>query len=285
MQRYKILHRTYYNFPEPVTFNSHILRLRPREGPELRIESSLLKILPSASLRWLRDAEDNAVAVATFSNTAKQLAIESEVIVQQYHLNPFEFLLTDYANSLPFSYTSEDFGTLAPYINYDKGPDHFLLQEWTSQICQSGQQISTSSFLNRLCRMIHEDMTYHVREEQGVQTAHKTLTYRSGSCRDFANLFIQAARLFGLAARFVSGYLHAPVSTLNFGATHAWAEVFLPGAGWKGFDPTLGRMVDADHIAVAVASLPEAISPVEGSFNGPSGAAELDVGVWVSQLA
>jgi transglutaminase-like putative cysteine protease len=123
-----------------------------------------------------------------------------------------------------------------------------------------------------------------VREEPGVQSATDTLTRASGSCRDFANLFMQAARHLGLAARFVSGYLHAEPSSANYGSTHAWAEVFLPGAGWKGFDPTIGKIVGTDHFAVAVARLPESVPPIAGSFIGPPGAS-LDVGVWVTALA
>ena len=117
----------------------------------------------------------------------------------------------------------------------------------------------------------------------GVQTPTETLLYGTGSCRDSAYLFMEAARRLGFASRFVSGYLHSPPSSANFGATHAWAEVFLPGAGWKGFDPTIGEVVGTNHIAVAVARMPESVPPVAGSFVGPPGAS-LDVGVWVSEL-
>ena len=116
-----------------------------------------------------------------------------------------------------------------------------------------------------------------------MQTPAETLSLGTGSCRDWALLFIEAARRLGLAARFVSGYLNTPPSPRNYGATHAWAEVFLPGAGWKGFDPTTGLVVGTDHIAVAVARLPESVPPVKGSFIGPPGSS-LDVGVWVTPL-
>jgi transglutaminase-like putative cysteine protease len=134
-----------------------------------------------------------------------------------------------------------------------------------------------------LCIGINQSLTYKIREEPGVQSASETLQKGTGSCRDFANLFMEAARLLGLASRFVSGYLHAPASSQNYGATHAWAEVYLPGAGWKGFDPTIGEVVGSKHIAVAVARLPESVSPVTGAFFGPPNAT-LDVGVWVSEL-
>ena len=120
-----------------------------------------------------------------------------------------------------------------------------------------------------------------MREEPGVQSAIKTLACGTGSCRDFAFLFMEAMRCLGLAARFVSGYLYAPLIA-EIGSTHAWAEVYLPGAGWKGFDPTIGKIVGSDHIAVAVARLPEAVPPIAGSFAG-SADSSLNVGVWVSQ--
>jgi transglutaminase-like putative cysteine protease len=116
-----------------------------------------------------------------------------------------------------------------------------------------------------------------------VQTPAETLSRSTGSCRDYAYLFMEAARHIGLAARFVSGYLHSPPTDADYGATHAWAEVFLPGAGWTGFDPTIGSLVGSDHIAVAVAKLPESVPPVDGSFVGRA-QSSLDVGVWVTEL-
>jgi len=284
MQRYKILHRTYYNFSAAVRLEPHALRLRPREGHELRIESSSLEITPPATLRWHRDVEDNSVAVATFDSPARQLSIESEVIIQQYNQAPLDFLVADYATDYPFAYRPNDRVVLSPYLNL---PEHTVsdqLAEWVADLWQSGEQIQTYTLLQRLSNHIQQSLSYQLREETGVQTAKETLSRGSGSCRDFAYLFLETARCLGLAARFVSGYLHAPPSTVDFGATHAWAEVFLPGAGWKGFDPTTGEIVGTDHIAVAVARLPESVPPVAGSFVGPPGAS-LDVGVWVTELS
>jgi len=283
MQRYKILHRTYYNFSGPVRLEPHALRLRPREGYELHIESATLKITPPASLRWHRDAEDNSVAIATFDTPASQLVIESEIIIQQYNEAPLDFLVAEYATDYPFAYRPDDKVILSPYLN---GADHISsapLAAWVANLWQPGAAIQTYTLLQRLSSHIQQTLTYQLREEPGVQTATDTLTRGTGSCRDFANLFMQAARHLGLAARFVSGYLHAEPSSANYGSTHAWAEVFLPGAGWKGFDPTIGKIVGADHFAVAVARLPESVPPIAGSFLGPPGAS-LDVGVWVTAL-
>jgi len=282
MQRYKIVHRTYYNFSDVVRLEPHALLLRPREGHELRIESSNLNFTPPATLRWHRDVEDNSVAIATFDSPTNQLSIESEVIIQQYNEDPLDFFVADYAIDYPFTYTSEDRVVLLPYMNIAEYSPGDLLTEWLANLWQS-ERIQTYTLLQRLCVHIHQTLSYQLREEPGVQPAEETLNRGTGSCRDFANLFMAAARRLGLASRFVSGYLHAPPSTINYGATHAWAEVYMPGAGWKGFDPTIGEMAGTNHIAVAVARLPESVPPIAGSFVGIPGAS-LDVGVWVTEL-
>jgi transglutaminase-like putative cysteine protease len=281
MQRYKILHRTYYNFSGKVWLEPHILRLRPRENHELRIESSDLKITPAASLRWYRDVEDNSVATATFDSHTDQLVIESEIIIQQYNEAPLDFLVADYVIDYPFSYTPEDMAVLSPYISSGQ-KDNKLLADWVATVWQPGERIQTYALLQRLCIHIQQTLIYQLREEPGVQSVEDTLSIGGGSCRDSAYLFMEAARYLGLAARFVSGYLKAEPSAFNYGSTHAWAEVFLPGAGWKGFDPTIGLVVGTDHTAVAVARLPESVPPVAGSFIGPP-ATSLDVGVWVTE--
>ena len=285
MQRYEILHRTYYNFTTAVQLGPHRLRLRPREGHELRVESASVRITPAASLRWSRDVEDNSVAIATFELPASQLEIESHVIVQQYNQAPFDFLLADHAATYPFAYAPEDAAVLSPYLTgaVRSANEQEVLAGWVSALWPGGESIPTFALLQRLNTHIHQSLSYRVREEAGVQTPAETLTLGTGSCRDWAFLFMEAARRLGLAARFVSGYLNTPPSSANYGATHAWAEVFLPGAGWKGFDPTTGLVVGTDHIAVAVARLPESVPPVEGSFIGPPGSS-LDVGVWVTPL-
>jgi len=283
MQRYKILHRTYYNFSAPVRLESHALRLRPREGHELRIESSTLEITPPATLRWHHDVENNSVAIATFDRPASQLLIESEIIIQQYNQAPLDFLVAEYATDYPFAYTPEDRVVLSPYMNVAEHMAKDVLDEWVAHLWQPGDRIQTYAVLQRLCAHIHQVLSYQLREECGVQPVEETLSLGTGSCRDLANLFMEAARRLGFASRFVSGYLYAPPSTVNFGATHAWAEVYLPGGGWKGFDPSIGEIVGTHHIAVAVARLPESVPPIAGSFFGPPGTSP-NVGVWVTKL-
>ncbi|MDF1812918.1 MAG: transglutaminase family protein [Verrucomicrobiales bacterium] len=284
MQRYKILHRTYYNFSDPVKPGPHVLLLRPRESYELRIESFKLDITPAASVKWHRDVEDNSVAVAVFDSVASQIVFESETVIQQYQQTPLDFLVADYAINYPFDYSRDDLSILTPYLEKQGDSSHREgVKEWVASLWQTGEKIQTYALLDRLNRDIRQNFVYQIREEPGVQSPAKTTSLRSGSCRDFATLLMAAAQHLGMAARFVSGYLNTPPSITDLGATHAWAEIYIPGAGWKGFDPTNGEVVGGNHIAVAVARLPESVPPVSGSYVGNAGST-LDVGVWVTEL-
>ena len=155
MQRYKIFHRTYYNFSAAVRLEPHALRLRPREGHELRIESSTLEITPPATLRWHRDVEDNSVAIATFDSSTNQLVVESEVIIQQYNQAPLDFLVADYATDYPFAYTPEDRVVLSPYMYSAEHTASGLLTEWVANLWQAGERIQTYALLQHLSIHIH----------------------------------------------------------------------------------------------------------------------------------
>lgn len=282
MQRYKIVHQNYYNFSTLVSLEAHELMLRPREDHTQRIESFRLRISPESSLLWHRDVEGNSVAIADFKHqSTQQLAIESEVIVQQFNEYPLDFIVADYAVDYPFSYLEDDAALLNPYRVLEQPEAQGDLDSLISSVWQISEKIQTFALLLRIARHINATCTYNVREEPGVQSVKKTLNSGAGSCRDFAYLFMQVARRLGLAARFVSGYLYVPGSILT-GSTHAWAEVYLPGAGWLGFDPTIGVVVGADHFPVAVSHLPEAVPPISGTFRGAA-QSTLDVGVWVSR--
>ncbi len=281
MQRYKIIHRTYYNYSDTVTLGEHNLLLRPREDYELRIESFTLKTTPLSSLLWHRDVEGNSVAIASFDTPTSQLVIESEVIIQQFNENPLDFIVANYAIAYPFTYQGDDNLLLSPYMILADQETIKVVNKWISNFWKSNETIQTYSLLQRIAEYIYQTLLYKGREEPGVQSATQTLSYGTGSCRDFALLFMEAVRCLGLASRFVSGYLYAPLMS-EIGSTHAWAEVYLPGAGWKGVDPTIGKIVGSDHIAVAVARLAEAVPPIAGSFVGTADST-MDVGVWVSQ--
>jgi transglutaminase-like putative cysteine protease len=282
MKRYRILHRTYYNYTDKVTLGAHRLLLRPREDHDLRIESFVLKIAPDAKIYWHRDVEGNSVAIANFIAPAQQLTVESEVIIQQFNESPLDFIVADYAINYPFAYNEGDQFLLSPYRVLPDQQTRALLNDWIFQVWKSGEEVQTYTLLQRLTATISKTLIYNVREEPGVQSAAETLSLGSGSCRDFALLFMEAVKCLGLAARFVSGYLNAPLMSSQVGSTHAWAEVYLPGVGWKGFDPTIGDLVGTDHIPVAVSRLAESVPPISGSFAG-SASSKLDVGVWVSE--
>jgi transglutaminase-like putative cysteine protease len=281
MRRYKIVHRTYYNYTSEVSLGTHTLLLHPRESHELRIESFVLKCTPQARIWWHRDVEDNSVAVADFDQRVRQLMIESEVILQQHNESPLDFIVADYAIRYPFSYTPDDQFLLSPYRVLLDQETRVLLNEWISNVWRYDEEIQSYTLLQHLAEHISKTLRYKVREEPGVQSVQQTLSLGSGSCRDFAFLFMESVRCLGLAARFASGYLYAPLMSETVGSTHAWAEVYLPGGGWKGFDPTIGDIVGKDHISVAVSRLPESVPPISGSYSGTADSS-MDVGVWVT---
>jgi len=284
MKRYQISHLTQYDFSGVVELLNHTLRLRPREGHELRIESSTLEIQPLATLRWHRDVEGNSVAIASFAQKTQWLTIKSSTVIQQYDQAPYDFLVSDYAVNYPFNYLQDDQVLLAPYMIKQGSRVSSAIAGWLSGLWQSGEQIQTFALLQRLSTSIHQSFNYQQREEEGVQTPEQSLMYGTGSCRDFANLFMISARQLGLAARFVSGYIYSAAGKQGGASTHAWTEVFLPGAGWKGFDPTNNSIVGVEHIPVAVAMAPESVSPITGSFIGPPGA-RMTVNVGVTEIS
>jgi transglutaminase-like putative cysteine protease len=266
MQRLRIQHVTEYLFSTQVTLNTHHLLLRPREGHDVRIESSKLVITPKYNIKWQRDVFDNSLAVVNFLEPTNKLSIASDVVIQHYDQAPFDFLIDDYAVNYPFTYAQSEQVDLAAFQQMLFTQDRQMINEWLLQLEVYGMQ--TFSMLMKINLAINNQFSYQMREEAGVQSPAQTLSQRSGSCRDYATLFIEACRCLGLASRFVSGYLHAPATEFGNASTHAWVEVYLPGTGWKGFDPTAGEVTGIHHIAVAVASNPEAVPPVSGSYTG-----------------
>lgn len=272
MRRLKITHLTEYQFSSPVTLLPHRLLLRPREGPEVHIESSSLTITPTNHMvKWHRDAQDNAAAVVDFQEPAQSLVITSEVVIQHYVENPFDFLFEDYAVNYPFHYVPMDRVDLLPFLQPVYPGDEDAIRNWLGLLGLGQPVMQTYALLDQVNKAIAGRFTYFSREEPGVQTPGQTLDWAQGSCRDFATLFVETCRYLGLASRFISGYAHAPATEHWSATTHAWAEVYLPGAGWKGFDPTNGEVAGRRHIPVAVSRHPEAVPPVAGSFVGPSG--------------
>ena len=268
MRRLKISHLTEYRYADRVTLHPHQLLLRPKEGPEVHIESSSLDIFPRHQVKWHRDALDNATAIVEFLETSQKLTINSEVVIQHYEENPLDFLVAEYAVNYPFQYEPRERAELQPFLQPVYPNDVNAVSNWFNQRGLVRPAKQTYGLLIEMCQSIANTFSYTVREEPGVQFPGQTLSSGQGSCRDFAALFIEACRILGLASRFVSGYAHAPHSESWSTTTHAWAEVYLPGAGWKGFDPTAGEVTGSRHISVAVSRHPETVPPVSGSFFG-----------------
>lgn len=272
----RITHRTEYRYDRPVVLNRHRLMLRPRDGHDLWVDDALLRIEPNASLRWYFDPFGNSVAEATFSEPADHLLIQSELTIRRYpserafrppeaHICPF-----------PFVYSDEDRLDLSPYLALHHPLDEEVLSKWLNSVF-IGRPEKAFSFLRGLSDAIHNNLDYSSREEMGTQSPAETISRGVGTCRDFAFLFMEAARVFGFAARFVTGYLddmptdpHTPAGPVGGGATHAWADVFIPGEGWIEFDPTNRIVGGRALIRVATTRTPSQASPVSGSFRGTS---------------
>ncbi len=269
MRRIQIRHVTEYRYAEPVRLQNHRLLVRPREGHDLRIESSRLDITPSYSIVWYRDVHGNSVASVDFKTATAQLTITSQVVVQHYGYAPEELAVAQQAEFFPFHYDPMEQIDLVVYLLAAYPQDSAALGAWLDEVWRPGQRLSTATLLNTINRKIADEIRYEVREEPGVYAPGQTLTRRRGSCRDMATLFIEACRYCGVAARFVSGYLLSSAAVRDTTTTHAWSEVYLPGTGWLGFDSTSGLMVGGEHVAVAVHRHPEAVPPVAGSFVGP----------------
>lgn len=280
MRRIRIAHVTRYRYAQPVALHAHQLMLRPREGHDIRIESSRLSIRPRHKVFWHRDVHGNSVAVVEFAEETTLLEFDSEVVIEHYEDKPVDFSLDARAAEFPFQYDAGERADLVPYLQPLFTPRVDALRGWVDRFWKPGQTLPTFDLLEQMNRAIFLQLRYRKREAAGVQRPSETLSLGSGSCRDLATLFMEACRHLGLAARFVSGYRHDANVSPGEGATHAWCEVYLTGAGWRGFDASSGERTGGDHIAVAVARHPEWIPPVSGSYRGqPRSAMEVEVAV------
>jgi transglutaminase-like putative cysteine protease len=269
MRRIEITHTTRYEYAEPVEFLTHKLHVRPREGHDIRIESSKLSIAPNYKIRWERDIYSNSIALVDFVGKSQTLEITSDVVVQHYGEQPLEFAVDKSAMLYPFHYNPLEQIDLIPYQMAVFPRDYPIVLQWLEDVCKPDKLMNTVVLLDSLNKAIVSNFEYQMREEPGVQSPRQTIESSAGSCRDFATLFIEACRVFGFASRFVSGYLLQPFGNADqHSSTHAWSEVYLPGSGWRGFDSTSGLFVGGDHIAVAHHRHPESIPPVSGSFIG-----------------
>lgn len=288
-----IRHVTTYRYARPVRLGPHRLMFRPRDSHDLRLYSTRLSVSPpAASLRWLHDVFGNSIAIAEFTDDAAELRFESDILLEHYALEHPEFAIEDYARTYPFSYSAEDIPDLGRTIErHYPDPEH-RLDAWAKRFAlpPAGTPeitlVDTQEMLERMMRAIREDFAYVAREEEGTREPAETLRLGNGSCRDFALLMIEAARTLGFAARFVSGYLYEPGgegAAVGGGATHAWVQIYLPGAGWVEFDPTNGIVGGRNLIRVAVARTPQQAIPLSGEWTGaPADFLGMEVTVKVS---
>lgn len=274
MDTLSIRHRTTYRYRCPVTFGEHRLMFRPRDSHDLRHVSSTLAISPTAAVRWRYDVFGNSIAIATFGEAAQELVFESDIVVEHYGFEGAYPPMEDYARKLPFSYAFEELPDLRRSMErHHRDPQH-RLDAWVRRFLADGAAAETWQVLKAVNTAIHDEFAYAERAEEGVQTPIETLERASGTCRDFALLMMEAARTLGMAARFVTGYLFdpgqagSPHGLRGAGATHAWAMIYLPGAGWVEFDPTNGLIGGANLIRVGVARDPAQAIPVQGTYFG-----------------
>ena len=276
----RIRHRTCYRYAYPVNFEPHRLVLRPREGHDLRVEEMSLNIFPDATIVWTRDIFGNSIAHATFPNTATELIVESDVTLRRFFDPAAPPHLVHSPGTYPLAYDTLEHGIVTGYLTPVFTEEADAVRSWISTLPHPGTFPSAESFVIRLAEIIFESFTYQRREQKGVQTPDTTLSLKSGSCRDFATLMMEALRHLGIAARFASGYLDCPATRAARGSTHAWTEVYFPRLGWRGFDPTTGKPCDHRHIVTGTSHHPRGVMPVSGRFFGPANAfVSLTVGV------
>jgi transglutaminase-like putative cysteine protease len=296
MSVFTVRHVSTYRYARPVRFGPHRLMMRPRDSHDVRLIDTKLTIAPApASLRWIHDVFGNSVALATFDTAATELRFESEIRLEQFPSDALDAPVEEFARTYPFSYSSDEIPDLGRTTErHHPDPDH-ALDAWAKPFATAeggGGPVETLAMLARMSQAIKDRFVYAARDAEGTQTPAETLAAGSGSCRDFALLMMEAVRSLGFAARFVSGYLYDPavdgggVGMIGAGATHAWVEIYLPGAGWVEFDPTNGLVGTRDLIRVAVVRDPAQAVPLAGSWTGaPSDFLGLTVDVTVRRDA
>ena len=265
---------TTYRYARPVELGEHRMMMRPRDGHDQRLISADLHIDPEPRrLRWLYDTFDNCVAIASFSGSHMALRVENHFAVERIVDEQPGGEIDPRAELFPFSYAPEELPDIARTLERLYTDPAGDLDRWVRQFVTPGGSTRTSHLLMTMTYAIKEGFSYERREEAGVQSPRRTLDRRRGSCRDFAVLMMEGARALGIGARFVSGYVFVPNDAgepprLGGGATHAWCQIYLPGAGWLEFDPTNGLIGGKDLIRVAVARDPAQAAPLTGTFFG-----------------
>lgn len=267
-----INHKTSYKYDRPISLSPHVIRLRPAPHCRVPITAYTLKVTPENHyINWQQDPFGNFLARLVFPEKTSELSVEVEVIADMVVINPFDFFVEQYAEHYPFAYEEDLRKELAPYLEKEEGGR--LFHHWLAELDKNKQEIN--DFLVKINQKVYTDIDYNIRMEPGVQTCEETLNRSNGSCRDSAWLLVQALRHLGLASRFVSGYLvqlspdqkplEGPTGPeKDFTDLHAWAEVYIPGAGWIGLDATSGLFAGEGHIPLACTPHPTSAAPISG---------------------
>ena len=265
-------HVTHYRYDRAIALSPQVVRLRPAPHSRTPVLSYSLRVTPANHfVNWQQDPQSNWLARIVFPERARELKLEVDLIAEMSVINPFDFFLEPYAEKFPFKYEDRQLHELTPYLV--KLPATPLFKAYLAEVPREPKP--TNQFLVELNHRVQKDVRYVIRFEPGVQTPEETLALGSGSCRDSGWLLVQLLRHLGLAARFVSGYLiqlkpdvkplEGPAGTeVDFTDLHAWCEVYLPGAGWVGLDPTSGLLAGEGHIPLACTSEPASAAPLTG---------------------
>ncbi len=265
-----VRHLTTYRYLTAVGLGEHRMMFRPRESHDLRLVRTRLEIRPRpAKLRWLHDVFDNSVAIATFDETTSELQFDSTVTIELREAAAPDYALEVGAQGYPFEYPDDERPDLVGALTRQYADRD--VDRWAARFLPSSGSTATMVLLHAMTMDIRNQFNYVRRTAKGVQSPAETLQRGSGSCRDFAVLMMDAVRSLGLAARFVSGYIFIPdddSTTAGGSSTHAWMQVYLPGAGWVDFDPTNSIVGNRNLIRVAVAWDPRQALPLWGSFIG-----------------
>jgi len=269
-----VRHTTVYRYSRAVALGDHRLMLRPRDSHDLRLIKTNLTISPPATVRWMYDVFGNSVAIASFRDAAAELRIESNLVLETYAAERPAFEITPDALRYPFIYSADDRIDLGRMLERQYPDSNNRLGAWARSFVRSNPT-DTLALLADLNNGVAAQISYQSRETEGTQTPVETLIRGWGSCRDLAVLFIEAARSLGFGARVVTGYLYRAAAdagpAVGAGTTHAWADIYVPGAGWIAYDPTNRTIGGMDLIRVAVTRDIAQAVPISGSFVGPPG--------------
>lgn len=265
----QVRHITTYRYSRPVAFGEHRLLFRPRDAHDQRLLSSRFAIIPEPSgVHWIHDVFGNSITIVDFEARAATLRFETEIVLDHTPFSGPNFRIEERGKSWPFAYDERDLPDLEPVMRpHYPAPE---VEAWARRFVSAAGTTETGHILMTMTRAFRDSFRYSRRTDPGTQPPLQTLTTGTGTCRDFALLMIEACRSLGFAARFVTGYLYSESRSKNphlgGGATHAWVQVFLPGAGWVEFDPTNGIVGNEDLIRVGVARDPKQAKPLSGSF-------------------